>query len=124
MVESIFEMEEYEDKSDPIELMEWIVKHVPVFGNKHLKFTHHGVYNLLNHPHKLVRWLVVIHSNKEFIPIIEYHYYKEKKDVVRKEIIRRAGDINLLGYAMIKEKDAELRKIAFVRYVHLIGGKQ
>ena len=113
---------EYEDKTDAIELMQWVSENVPVWGNKKLKFTNHGVYNLLQHPHKLVRWLTVIYSNKRFIPIIEYHYYKEKKEVVRAEIIKRARNINLVVYALINEDNDKLKKMAFIRYAHLIGG--
>lgn len=111
---------EYEDKTDIIEVAEFITKNIPVVGNKKLKFTEKRVRRLLKHPHKAIRWLTVIHADKKFMPIIEKHYYKESKNVVREQIIRRSHDIGLLNYALLNEADEKLKQMAMKKYSHLV----
>lgn len=67
-------MKEYEDDTDPFELIDWANKHIPIFGKNNLKFTSHGVYKLLQHPHRAIRWLTIQNAPEKFMPVIEYHY--------------------------------------------------
>mgnify|MGYP001596869297 CR=1 FL=1 len=113
---------EYEDGYDIRLLLRFIGKYVPgKIGNRKLKYTKKRIKRLLNHPHKAIRWLVIAQAPSKFTQLIEDHYYRESRAVVRKMIIENTKDINLLGYAMLKDKHQELRNIASRRYTHLFN---
>ena len=113
-------MKEYDDRTDIIELIEWADKNIPIFGRNNLKFTHHGVYSLLQHPHKAIRWLTILNAPNKFMPIIEHHYYKEKKDVVRVAIAKRTKNIKLLRYIMKNEKSDKIKRMVMSKYSHIL----
>lgn len=71
---------------------------------------------IMNHPHPVMRWWFI---NGRNIRKYEHLYYAEKNALVRSSIIKRTKNIELLGYAMIHDKDGAIRRAATIRFSHL-----
>ena len=72
---------------------------------------------ILHHPHQIMRWWLIDGRN---IKRYEYLYYKEKGGFSRLKIIEKTKNIELLGYAMVYDKDSNIRRRATIRFAHLV----